>query len=977
MGQMLHELRILQGEVEQLYDMGDGYMQMPVALFEQHVYPSAFLRSYLQGMGDCSEGYQAGVETTLLYAFHMQYQNLPAKYTALDLQLLRASSQPGDDVRSQVADSSEMATGLSVNATNTLDKLEEECQLPNYRTVQNWSRPEADARAENVRETLAMYRRQAEHDYRLLRTTREKNIYLGKLTASQAIENLLLNSRVLKMVDDMETQIKSTIGADLKAATEKYKEAMASETQNTIARLETQYEKVLQKISPYDMDDARQLLLKQTELVAAMELANTMLVSENAKLRMHMSFMPIRYRQEIETMQSRDNETYRDQRKKPMNFSPQDSDNHAGKLKLVEAPRAHEMTQRYIHACEYAGMKEMRENMREAKKLKKNLYSNVIPKRSDTINAPALFPKNETATRYDSTKRSAAPYDSGKGKSALRAGPSTAEQGPTTRRRLEVNRDTRALPGRNPLDYRLVHRNQSPPKNAPQNRYVDLLDGTEFPGDPDRDRASRSGPMADKGYRNSYDRSSSSQDDNTTRQRSMSSERSREQYNPDNPSSKPQPARNREPWAARGWEGRQESTYSYLQRPPKGKSGAASKPDVIFPKFYYPPIAILPRANALRHLEIERPRPPPTEAEALNISDYDLADLLRKPSLGLHDRENHVTICGQLREMYVDNKIGIEMHYERGSPSVWLDILGQVIPKDKMDGITYKYYLPPEKDQGKLGNYWWVVRLRPMGGSGKYEYMVNKDYSYKQVSEDFARMKTLTLAANRWYLEGPIEKTVSLCLYPYHQYCPGLDIDFRRCNINLQINRLQYMEETKEPPRDPQCLNPIRREDRKREHHEAVQLLVNTGAIPNSTKGCLEDYLVELEASHTASKNSLRRIPFATARKFLLMHQLRLAALIKAVKAVLNHPDSAGSKQHGSFVNNLPPDTNMNESDHGNTTDEHEGDGSPSHGDSNPPPTPPIEQSTIQYVHLPLPKQQGQSERKQDRQSGGRGGNHR
>ena len=107
------------------------------------------------------------------------------------------------------------------------------------------------------------------------------------------------------------------------------------------------------------------------------------------------------------------------------------------------------------------------------------------------------------------------------------------------------------------------------------------------------------------------------------------------------------------------------------------------------------------------------------------------------------------------------------------------------------------------------------------------------------------------------------------------------------------------------------------------------------------------------------------------------MHQLRLAALIKAIKAVLNHPDSAGSKQHGNFVNNLPPDTNMNESDHGDTTDENEGDESPSHGDSNLSPTPPIEQSTIQYVHLPLPKQQGQSEHKQDRQSGGRGGNHR
>jgi hypothetical protein len=70
--------------------------------------------------------------------------------------------------------------------------------------------------------------------------------------------------------------------------------------------------------------------------------------------------MPIRYRQEIESMQKTDNQLYREQRRIPKNISPQDSDNHAGKLKLVEAPRAHEMTRRYLHDCEYAGIGEIR-----------------------------------------------------------------------------------------------------------------------------------------------------------------------------------------------------------------------------------------------------------------------------------------------------------------------------------------------------------------------------------------------------------------------------------------------------------------------------------------------------------------------------------------------------------------------------------------------------------------------------------------
>ncbi len=146
LGQMLHDIKNLRGEAEQIIDMGDGFVQMPIATFERHVYPSAYLRSYLRAMGE-TEDLAGGVESAFLYAFHMQYQVLPADRTALDLQLLRATSlHAGDDVLGQVTDSSEMVSGLSLNISNTLDKLEEECQLPNFRTVQNWSRQEADAR---------------------------------------------------------------------------------------------------------------------------------------------------------------------------------------------------------------------------------------------------------------------------------------------------------------------------------------------------------------------------------------------------------------------------------------------------------------------------------------------------------------------------------------------------------------------------------------------------------------------------------------------------------------------------------------------------------------------------------------------------------------------------------------------------------------------------------------------------------------
>ena len=99
----------------------------------------------------------------------------------------------------------------------------------------------------------------------MLRVAKERSIVLAQLTNAQAIKNLVLNSRILKMVQDKETQVRTTVGADLKAATDKYKDAMWTVTQNTIAKLEAQYGQVLETITPYDTEDAMRLLYNQAD----------------------------------------------------------------------------------------------------------------------------------------------------------------------------------------------------------------------------------------------------------------------------------------------------------------------------------------------------------------------------------------------------------------------------------------------------------------------------------------------------------------------------------------------------------------------------------------------------------------------------------------------------------------------------------------------------------------------------------------
>ncbi len=197
-------------------------------------------------------------------------------------------------------------------------------------------------------------------------TAREQNIVLAHLAHKQSLENLELNKRILDLLRQQEIMVETAIGKEVQKATDRIKTTMETITKDCLAKIDYQYGQVLEQVSPYDTEDARQVLQKQHDLLDVLEHSNAALVSENAKLRIHHSFMPIRYREEVEEMQNTDNSLYRSQRRTPRIISPQDSDNHGGALKFVEAPRAHEIVRRYLHDCEYGGIAAIRQGMRDA-----------------------------------------------------------------------------------------------------------------------------------------------------------------------------------------------------------------------------------------------------------------------------------------------------------------------------------------------------------------------------------------------------------------------------------------------------------------------------------------------------------------------------------------------------------------------------------------------------------------------------------
>ncbi len=122
------------------------------------------------------------------------------------------------------------------------------------------------------------------------------------------------------------------------------------------------------------------------------------------------------------------------------------------------------------------------------------------------------------------------------------------------------------------------------------------------------------------------------------------------------------------------------------------------------------------------------------------LTDDQLASLLRKTQLGPSDRANHNTVCAQLQEVYdAADRIGIEMYQGMGQPTTYINVAGDPIPPDQHDEMLYKYRLPVEEDRYLLGNYWWIVRLRPNSNVIKrFEYMPNSTYKFTTVQADFA-----------------------------------------------------------------------------------------------------------------------------------------------------------------------------------------------------------------------------------------------
>ncbi len=143
------------------------------------------------------------------------------------------------------------------------------------------------------------------------------------LSQQHAIPNLELHGRLAESMDKSNLMIEKTLGDKLEDTNEKLDRAIRlimKQNQDVISNMLLEATK---SITEFDVHDMQALMITQKEALQNALDQNAMLTGQNSELRMHLSFMPVEYRDFVTKMQKNDNPKYRDQRRNPKVIVPE------------------------------------------------------------------------------------------------------------------------------------------------------------------------------------------------------------------------------------------------------------------------------------------------------------------------------------------------------------------------------------------------------------------------------------------------------------------------------------------------------------------------------------------------------------------------------------------------------------------------------------------------------------------------------
>jgi hypothetical protein len=188
---------------------------------------------------------------------------------------------------------------------------------------------------------IKLYTDQITRNYNAFRLQKEQLVLLSHLSQQQSIEVLEVNLRLQQALDITQIRLQKQTEDELlrnHGEMERHLQMMLDQNRKAIS---ASIREAAEGITPYDVHDMRNVLESQKKMMNDVLAKNALLVTENSQLRMHLSFMPIEYRDYVSSLQSTNDHEYRNQRRTPRVIVPDTFHKQGSEILLEDAPMAH------------------------------------------------------------------------------------------------------------------------------------------------------------------------------------------------------------------------------------------------------------------------------------------------------------------------------------------------------------------------------------------------------------------------------------------------------------------------------------------------------------------------------------------------------------------------------------------------------------------------------------------------------------
>ena len=367
---------------EQFHELGDGYVYMPLSVMEKYLYPTLRVMQHLHSHKGQYDYIPGGVESMIVYSYFHQGTGIPQNRTERDLRVLRNTVFPaGSDLPDQLRVNAEVTEGISTHLRSTLRRLREITALPSIDRLGDMTAEQLDERQAEIDALISLYTDQISKDYQACRLDKERLILLSHLSQEQSIEVLEANLKLARDMGNHQIHVKQSVEQELMRNHSEMEKHVFEMLERNRKLIHSSLMESCETITPYDVLDMNKVLESQKVMMREVLTKNAQLVTENSELRMHMSFMPVEYRDYVKNMQTSNHQQYRKQRVTPKVIVP-NTDHKEGlvDIELEDAPMAHPSVQHFFRDAQYSTLTEARNNMDKGFALRTRQAAD-IPKR--------------------------------------------------------------------------------------------------------------------------------------------------------------------------------------------------------------------------------------------------------------------------------------------------------------------------------------------------------------------------------------------------------------------------------------------------------------------------------------------------------------------------------------------------------------------------------------------------------------------